>query len=62
MSDPQINDPPPDPGPTDEQKAEARLAWLESAQSEAEVHLIETALLAETVDDPQAGEAEEVQS
>jgi hypothetical protein len=58
MSDPQINDPP-DTGPTDDQKAEARLAWLESAQSEEEVHLIETALLAETVDDPQAGESEE---
>jgi hypothetical protein len=50
---------PSDLGITDEQKAQARLDWLQSAQSEEEVHLIEMALLAETDNGPQPGDPDE---
>ena len=61
MPEPQLSIARPDVPLADEQKAQARLDWLQSAQSEEEVHLIEKALLAETDNGLRDGDPDEEQ-
>ncbi len=42
-----------------DEEVEARLAWLASAPTEEEAHLIESALLARTDNGPQPGDPEQ---